>query len=143
MRIEIVEIDRATPVLICGGVALGYRGHFRCPLTVGAAVIVPCSNREDALRPGARISVETDQESISEFRVLPSRSQPKMTPLANPGDYEIVGEVSAVFDDGVAHIEVEGFSFVLGSNDAAGAALRTGQCVGFKLHQLSLWDENI
>lgn len=143
MRIEIVEIDRNTSVFVHGQACLGYRGRFRCPLVTGTAVIVPYSGREDNLKAGKSISVETDQESVDEFQMLQTEARPAMLPLEIPGDYEVVGVVTVAFEDGVSYVDVGGFSFCLDCQDTGGAYLRVSQWVRFTIRQLSLWDENI
>lgn len=66
-----------------------------------------------------------------------------MTQLETPGDYEMVGIVTVVFDDSLVFVDVGGFRFALDANETEGRTPQAGQHVKFRLHQLSLWDENI
>jgi len=142
MRIELISVDRNDVVAIRTDATLGYRGRFACRVVSGEVIFVPYSAREDRLVPGKHISVETDQESVSGFRVLPPDTEPQMEATAHPLDYRISGVVAMNTNDEVFHIGVDGFSFVVDAEETGGVIAKLGERVGFVVHGLSLWDDS-
>ena len=141
MNVEIVSLDRDEVVLVAQN-TLGYRGRFRCEVAAGTASIVPYSGREDSLVEGARVSVETGQESVSEFEIVPPERAPGMRELARPGDYAVTGTVGVVVAEVIA-IDVGGLSFAVDIEESGGVVPRSGERVSFLLHGLSLWCSNV
>jgi hypothetical protein len=142
MIIEIVNVDRSKVILISQD-TLGYQGSFRTDSLVGEAIFVPYERCEEKLYSGAKISVETSQESVSQFEVLQAASQCSIKAFATPCDYQVIAEVEMLWDDGLAMVRSCGFDFWLDTDDTQGIDIAVGQTVAFKLHQLSLYDENI
>lgn len=143
MIIEILQIDRRDVVPVAGGRALGYRGQFRSSLISGSAVLVPYTKGEQALLAGNCISVETSQESVSEFRFVSPELNPCIRAIDPPGDYAVVGTIILNTGDYCFDIEVEELTFALDDEDTNGRVPEIGQRVAFVVHGLSLWDENI
>lgn len=142
MNIEIININKENVVLIGGNQYLGYRGRFECPLVSGEAVIVPYSGREEKLAVGNVISVETDQETVSDFKVETAEVEPMIEALSTPGDYKVRGIVVLNSDNVVFDIEVGNFSFAVDNKDTGNLIPKVGDLVSFNIHGLSLWDEN-
>jgi hypothetical protein len=143
MEIEIESIDREGVVTVGTNDILGYRGRFRSTLVSGAAIFVPYTGREDKLLGGNTISVETGQESVSDFMVVPSDVEPQIEALSKPGDYTIVGTTVLNTGDQVFDVEVGGFLFTADNEETGGIVPKVGQRVSFTIHGLSLWDEGI
>ena len=141
MKIKIEKIDRSD-VVVLSDRCRGYRGEFSCPMVRGWAILVPYSGGEEALAAGNHISVETGQQSISEFRILESSGTPTVSPLPSPGDYSVVGQVELDGGGQVFDVDVGGLLFTLDIEDTGGKVPRIGTWVSFHLHGLSLWDEN-
>ena len=142
MRIEIITIDRSE-VLQVGDTGLGYWGKFACTMVSGTAIIVPYSNREDSLVPGASLSVETSQEGVANFEILPYQRDHSIIPLEKAGDYRVIGTVDLSGDDEVFYIDAGGFTFTVDIDETKGIIPQKGDTVQFNLHSLTLWDENI
>ena len=143
MDIEIIDIEIDQAVTVNQSGTKGYKGHFRCSIVSGAAIFVPYTGAEMNLKLGNVISVETGQNSISDFKLLQGSQKPQISPLSVPGDYGIIGDVVLNTGDELFDIDVDDFSFVLDNDETMGIIPEVGQCVSFKLHGLSLWDENI
>ena len=141
MKIEVTRIDKSNSVLVTGGQSLGFKCCFRCKTTEGSAVFVPYSGRGHNLEVGHYISVETSQESISDFAILSADTPHQMTPLPTSGDYDVIGTVELNGDDEIFHIDVDDFSFTLGIKDTGGMKPLPGQRVRFTVHGLELYDE--
>ena len=141
MNVEIVSLDRNEVVLVTSN-TLGYRGRFRCEVGAGPASIVPYSGREDSLVEGERVDVETGQQSVSEFEIVPPERAPGMRELDRPGDYAVTGTVDVVVGQ-VIEIDVGGLAFAVDTEESGGVVPRSGERVSFHLHGLSLWCSNI
>jgi hypothetical protein len=66
-----------------------------------------------------------------------------MKPLQVMGSYEIVGFVSFESEQEVFYVDVDGFTFMLNTEDTQGVSLKKHQWVSFVVHDLLLYDENI
>lgn len=139
MRITVISVNQEEVALVRGTSAFGRRGTFGCPLVVGDAVFIPSGGREDNLRAGSSISVETGYEDVSEFAVVEEAAE-SMLRLDMPGDYLITGRVVHVAPQGVVRISVRGLHFEIERDELRGVSPEVGQHVSFKLHGLSLWD---
>ena len=141
MIIEIESIDRSHAVRIGAIPILGYRGRFKSDLVSGAAILVPETGKEDRLVPASIISVETGQESVSDFKTVPSDIDSSMDALAEPGDYRVVGTVVFNAGDQIFEIDVGDCPFTLDVEETAGVIPIVGERVSFVVHGLSLWDD--
>ena len=143
MNIEIESIDHNNVVMVRNDKVLGYQCRFRCPFVSGEAIIVPYEGRDDKLRVGNIISVETDQESVSEFKIADPDSNPAIKTASNPGDYKVVGKTVHNTGDEIFDIDVGDFSFVIDIEESKGIIPKIGDKVSFKIHRLSLWEDKI
>ena len=96
------------------------------------------SNGEDSLCVGNQISVETGQESVSEFRILRADEPESIEPLPQPGDYKVVGVTVLDFDDTIFEIDTKEFHFALYDEETGGVVPKVGDKVSFVVHGLSL-----
>lgn len=143
MVIEIVDINKSSTALVSNNKVLGYKCTFKCPIVSGQAVVVPYTNREDALVIGKKLSVETSQEAVYGFKVVSNGTPIKVRPLNEPGDYHIIGEIVLNTGNTVFDIEVDDFSFTIDIEESDGLIPNLGDKVSFKIHGLALWDENV
>jgi hypothetical protein len=142
MKIEIVSLDRSEAVLVTSQ-SLGYRGRFRCALGSGTALFVPYSNREDDLAQGAKLSVETMQESVSGFEIVSGKRAVALKELDRPGDFAVTGTVEIVWCEQVIHVDAGGLSFAVDTEESGDVLPRSGDRVSFVVQGLSLWCTNI
>jgi hypothetical protein len=142
LKIEIISIDRDKTIPVGTNEALGFRGHFRSPLVSGVAIFVPYSGRQEELVGGKTIWVETGQESVSNFMVVPSDDVPRIEALSEPGDYAVVGTTVTNIGDAQFDIVVgENLYFAVDNDETGGIVPKVGQRVSFTIHGLSLWGE--
>jgi hypothetical protein len=141
MNITIEKIDRDKVIQVSEN-ALGYVAEFTCPLVSGKAYIVPYGNKDEYLKPGISISVETSQEKVTQFKIESEFKEHSIKKLEKDFEYLITGTVVLNSDNEVFYIEAGDFTFALDIEETEGIIPYKGDYVSFTIHGLSLWDEN-
>ena len=126
-----------------------YWVEFDSSLTSGQ-ITLHSNTHPSELLAGKEISVETNQERIEGFRVLPKDIQElcQLTPLTQLGDYEVIGQVKAItFIDNaqefIIDIWVNSCWFTITSDDAERDKVSEGDWVKFRAIGVSFWDEHL
>ena len=132
---------------------LGYWIKFNADMVSGSALLVPSSNgiEEIRRRPSPQeIFVETDAKAYENFRLLED-SEPqanRFEPLPNPRDYEVTGEVIAVYIEdngevGSIRVIVGSCPFDLYNEHLNSVSVEEGTRVHFQVRELELFDMNL
>jgi len=139
MKVRIVSVDPDRPVQFGAG-QFGYWGRFQSPEVSGEAILFSIDDGLNGLKKGCTIEANASlillQDSVSEFRLVPSSETPSIEPLSEPGDYSVVGTVMDI----QSHIQVGGWVFDLVQNSMVGIVPSEGQRVSFTMHNLVLVD---
>ena len=147
MQILVRQIDLSTPQTISGSSA-AYWISFDCELAMGRALLVPAAG---GVQRGQSISVETDQETVSQFHVLATgeQQQARLLSLDEAGSYALTGKVATVIAPGadgqprILDIAVDACYFTLTEEEIREDSVSRGDWVKFVVHRMSLWDEGL
>jgi hypothetical protein len=126
----------------------GYLVRFRSELTSGIALLAATQSVSSAMC-GREITVEVGQRAIESVQVvLPEEPRAfRLSPLPEPGNYEVVGEVSGgiLGEDGglfLVDVCVGDARFTLTTEDVNLSLYGLGDWVRFRIIGLVLWDTN-
>lgn len=157
MHIAILRFEdcppQQLPTRYLGAPILGYWIGFKADNVSGSALLVPAGSGVEEIRrhPSPQeIFVETDAKAYENFRLL-EESEPQddsFEPLPNPGDYEVIGEVIAVYQEdngevGSVRVVVGSCPFDLNSEYLNGVSVEEGTRVHFRVRELELFDMNL
>jgi hypothetical protein len=157
MHIAILKFEdrppQPLPTWHLGAPILGYWIGFKADNVSGSALLVPAGSGVEEIRrhPSPQeIFVETGAKAYENFRLLED-SEPQddsFEPLPSPGDYEVTGDIIAVYieDNG----EVESIRIIVGScpfdlntQYLNGVSVEEGTRVHFRVRELELFDMNL
>ena len=130
---------------------LGYWIKFNADIVSGSALLAGDEVEEICRSPlPQEIFVETGAKAYENFRLL-EESEPhgdSFVPLPNPGDYEVTGEVIAVYNEdngevGSIRVIVGSCPFDLNNEYLNGVSVEEGTRVHFRVRELELFDMNL
>lgn len=137
MEIKLIEIN-PTLVPTPGSRRQGYLTRFSAGTVVAWAVVVPDQDREEELKAGMTLPVQTSYDHLENWEA--GTDVTSVQPLEKPGDYRVHGRLWMVGETSAAIVEAGVFAFDVSTSELPKPRPADGAFVAFTVRGLSLWE---